>query len=117
MKTSNFENINRIKLLRKTAQVFVEKSLNCTKIADVQAFFDLATQANANADALESEFKVESCWVYLHFVKTCGYPPAFSSYLEFCVRNGLSPVVKADFSKAYSFLLLQEEGSQEGGEH
>ena len=109
MPENALESVKRIQLLRKTASTFLEKSLNCTKIGDVQAFFDLANQADANADRLEGEIKIESCWVYLHFVQECAYPVEYSSYLEFCIRNGLTPVAKKDFFCASAFLLGDKE--------
>ena len=97
------ESINRIQDLRKVAKTFFEKSLACTKIADVKSFFDLAQQANASADELENNTRIESCWTYLHFVRFFGYSPDYNNYLEFCARNRFSPVAKTDLTHALSY--------------
>lgn len=98
------EAINRIQDLRKVSKIFFEKSLACTKISDVQAFFDLARQANADADVLEGDLKIESCWTYLHFVQYFEYSRQYNDYLEFCIRNRLDPVLQEDFSQALSYI-------------
>lgn len=97
------ENVARIQELRVVAKTFFEKSLACTKLSDVRAFFDLAQQANASAADLESDLKIESCWTYLHFTQFFGYPKRYSSYLEFCARNRIPPVVEEDFMQALSY--------------
>ena len=97
------ESVARIQNLRKISSVFFDKSLACTKMADVKAFFDLAQQANESADILESDLKIESCWVYLHFVQFFDYSESYSDYLEFCVRNCFSPVSEQDLVCALSY--------------
>lgn len=97
------EAVNRIHSLRITAETFFKKSLACTKMADVKSFFDLAMQANARADDLESDLKLESCWTYLHFVEYFGYSTEYEIYLEFCIRNRLSPVTEQDLAQALSY--------------
>lgn len=97
------ENIARIQDLRSVAKTFFEKSLACTKISDVRAFFDLAQQANADADALESDLKIESCWSYMHFIHFFGYSDKYNSYLEFCARNRLQPVARKDYRQALAY--------------
>lgn len=95
--------IARIHDLRKISKNFYDKSLACTKISDIRAFFELAQQASADADALEADLKVESCWVYLHFVQFFGYSPEYTEYLEFCVRNRFDPVSDTDYRAALSY--------------
>ena len=97
------ENVSRIQSLRNTAKLFLEKSLACTKLTDVKAFFDLSQQASASADDLENNLKVESCWTYLHFVRFFGYSPKYPAYLEFCTRNRFSPVAEPDLNRALSY--------------
>ncbi len=97
------ENANRIQELRIVAKTFFDKSLACTKISDVKAFFELAQQANASADELESDLKLESCWTYSHFVRFFGYAEDYESYVEFCARNRFSPVSKQDLTTALSY--------------
>jgi len=97
------ENVARIQELRAVARSFFEKSQACTKISDVRAFFDLAQQANADADDLESNLKIESCWTYLHFVAFFGYKKDYKSYLEFCARNRMDPVSAEDFTLALDY--------------
>ena len=97
------ETTSRIQDLRKVAKSFFEKSLACTKISDVKAFFDLAQQANEQADAIESNIKLESCWTYLHFVQYFGYSRDYAVYMEFCIRNRFVPVSEADLNAALSY--------------
>ena len=97
------EPITRIQDLRAVSKNFFEKSLACTKMADIKAFFELAQQASAHADELETDLKIESCWTYLHFVRFFGYSEAYEDYMEFCVRNRLNPVSNADFMLALSY--------------
>lgn len=101
--------ISRIMNMRKTADNFLEKSLACTKISDVKAFFELAQQANAEADAVESDLKIESCWTYLHFIRYFEYPREYNDYMEFCVRNRLSPVSDTDFRSAVAYITTTKE--------
>ena len=97
------ENIARIQSLRKISKAFFDKSLVCTKMTDVKAFFDLAQRASESADLLEADLKVESCWIYLHFVRFFGYSEAYSEYLAFCTRNCFSSVSEQDLMYALSY--------------
>ena len=99
----------RIAKLRSTADEFLSKSLACTKISDVKAFFDLAQLANAEADTVESDLKIESCWTYLHFIKYFDYPKDYDEYMEFCVRNRLNPVSDGDFVSAVGYIATVKE--------
>ena len=97
------EHISRIQNLRRVADSFLDKSLSCTKISDIKAFFELAQQANESADAIEDNVKLESCWTYVHFVRYFDYSSKYNSYLEFCVRNRFSPVSQEDLKTALSY--------------
>lgn len=101
--TYKIDSVERIFDLRNVAKTFFEKSLVCTKVSDVQAFFALAQQANESADLLESDIKIESCWTYLHFVQYFGYSCEYEQYVEFCIRNRFAPVSEIDLKLALTY--------------
>ena len=112
MSIEKTEQTARISALRDVADNFFQKSLACTKMADVKAFFDLAQQANESADELQSSLKIESCWTYLHFVEFFGYSEEYTEYLEFCARNRLDAICKDDFQQALSYKRTESHSAE-----
>ena len=104
------EKASRISQLREISNDFLAKSAMCTKVNDVESFFELAQKASAQADELESDIKIESCWVYLQFQINFDYPSDYASYLEFCLRNGFQAVCADDYQKALDFVFKRNAG-------
>jgi hypothetical protein len=92
--------LERIKTLFSTAEAFLLKSQQCTKLSDVTAFADLALKLQKEADALEGESKLESVFVYLSFITNFDYEIGYADYLEFCLRNAMPPICEEDYLRA-----------------
>ena len=101
---SQFENARILIELKSMEIEFCRKSLACTQASDAETFFDLSRKAAQASEKLTDSVKVESCWVYLSFIKQFKYPSDYTEYCEFCARNGLDSVNIQDYEAALSFI-------------
>ena len=101
---SDIESSSILQELQKIELEFLKKSLACTKASDAETFFELSRKASEAAEKMNDSLRIESCWVYLSFIKNFNYPKVFNEYCEFCARNNLIPVNEQDYGVALSFI-------------
>ena len=101
---SELENALILLELKSMASEFRRKSVACTQASDAETFFNLSTKAAEEAEKLNDSNKIESCWVYLSFIKRFGYTKGYIDYCEFCARNCMAAVSDHDYKTALSFL-------------
>jgi hypothetical protein len=101
---SNIETVHILQELKSLEIEFIRKSLACTKAADAETFFELSRKASEASEKMNDSLRIESCWVYLSFIKNFKYPDAYAEYCEFCARNNLVAVNEQDYGTALSFI-------------
>lgn len=88
--------------LREIAKQFYDKAIASVKSSDAALFMKLASDANSDAEKLESELKLESSFYYVALFRRfpATYAGTYPDYLEFCLRNGFQSFHRDDFERA-----------------